>query len=149
MSLWRMATATMSSLTLCFVRPSKCMELSIKLEALRPKSALACAALRSRAHNHPGDFGLCRRLSSVDCKRGRRKGATSKNVKYRRLKFIQIPSTELESGNALGAFLQTPAPVLDETSGPMDARFLSVLGWGLVPPHRRAHFSPVAALFFF
>ena len=47
-------------------------------------------------------------------------------------------STELESGNALGAFLQTPAPVLDRISGPMGARFLSstglvypVLGWGL------------------
>ena len=32
-----------------------------------------------------------------------------------------LSSTELESGNALGAFLQTPAPVLDKSSGSMGA----------------------------
>ena len=36
--------------------------------------------------------------------------------------------TELESGNALGAFLQTPAPALDKISGPMGARFWSSAG---------------------
>ena len=39
-------------------------------------------------------------------------------------------STELESGNPLGAFLQTPAPALDKVSGPMRARFLSSTGLG-------------------
>ena len=32
-----------------------------------------------------------------------------------------LSSTELESGNAIGAFLQTPAPALDKISGPMGA----------------------------
>ena len=32
-----------------------------------------------------------------------------------------LSSTELESENAFGAFLQTPAPVLDKISGPMGA----------------------------
>ena len=32
-------------------------------------------------------------------------------------------SAELESGNSLGAFLQTPAPVPDKLSGRMDERF--------------------------
>ena len=32
-----------------------------------------------------------------------------------------LSSTELESGNAIGAFLQTPDPVLDKISGPMGA----------------------------
>ena len=36
----------------------------------------------------------------------------------------------MESGNATGAFLQTPAPVLDKISGPMGARFLSSAGLG-------------------
>ena len=39
-----------------------------------------------------------------------------------------LSSTELESGNAIGAFLQAPAPVLDKISGPMGARFLSSTG---------------------
>ena len=34
------------------------------------------------------------------------------------------------TGNAIGAFLQTPAPVLDKISGPMGARFLSSTGLG-------------------
>ena len=41
-----------------------------------------------------------------------------------------LSSTELESGKATGAFLQTPATVLDEISGPMNARFLSSTGLG-------------------
>ena len=41
-----------------------------------------------------------------------------------------LSSTELESGNAIGAFLQTPAPVLDKISGPMGAQFLSSTGLG-------------------
>ena len=43
---------------------------------------------------------------------------------------LNLSSTELESGNAIGAFLQTPAPVLDKISGPMGARFLSSTGLG-------------------
>ena len=39
-------------------------------------------------------------------------------------------STELESGNALGAFPQTPAPVLDKISGPMGAQILNSTGLG-------------------
>ena len=34
----------------------------------------------------------------------------------------------MESGNALGAFPQTPAPVLDKISGPVGAGFLSSTG---------------------
>ena len=45
-------------------------------------------------------------------------------------------STELECGNAIWAFLQTPAPVLDKISGPMGARFLSSTGPGVWQPHR-------------
>ena len=41
-----------------------------------------------------------------------------------------LSSTELESGNAIGACLQTSAPVLDKISGPMGARFLSSTGLG-------------------
>ena len=44
--------------------------------------------------------------------------------------FQNLSSTELESGNVIGAFLQTPAPVLDKISGPMGARFLSSTGLG-------------------
>ena len=36
-----------------------------------------------------------------------------------------LSSRELESGNALRAFLQTSAPVLDKISGPMGVRFFS------------------------
>ena len=39
-----------------------------------------------------------------------------------------LSSTELEPGNAPGAFLQTTAPVLDKHFGPMGARFLSSTG---------------------
>ena len=39
-------------------------------------------------------------------------------------------SAELESGNAIGAFLQTPAAVLDKTSGSKGARLLSSTGLG-------------------
>ena len=45
-----------------------------------------------------------------------------------------LSRTELESGNALGAFLQTPSPVLDKISGPIGRRnFYPVLGWGSAP----------------
>ena len=36
----------------------------------------------------------------------------------------------LEPGNASGAFLQTPTPILDKIPGLMDARFLSSVGLG-------------------
>ena len=50
--------------------------------------------------------------------------------KNRRLIF-KLSSTELESGNPLGASLQTTAPVLDRISGPMmGAGFLSSTGLG-------------------
>ena len=42
-----------------------------------------------------------------------------------RLKFIQYKTGVW---NAMGAFLQTPAPVLDNISGAMGARFLSSTG---------------------
>ena len=53
-----------------------------------------------------------------------------------------LSSTELEPGKAIGAFLQTPAPVLDKISGPMGAPFLSstglgsgnLIGWAQFPP---------------
>ena len=38
---------------------------------------------------------------------------------------LNLSNTELECGSALGAFLQTPAPVLDQISGLMGAQFLS------------------------
>ena len=44
----------------------------------------------------------------------------------RRLNFYPA----LESGNAIGAFLQTPAPVLDKNFGPMGARSLSSTALG-------------------
>ena len=45
---------------------------------------------------------------------------------------LNLFSKELESGNAIGAFLQsqTPAPVQDKISGPMGARFLSSTALG-------------------
>ena len=45
-------------------------------------------------------------------------------------------ATELWSGNAWGAFLQTPAPVLNEISGPMGARFSSCTGSRVWHAHR-------------
>ena len=41
-----------------------------------------------------------------------------------------VSSVVLDSGNASGAFLQTTAPILDKTPGPMAARFLSIVGLG-------------------
>ena len=55
-------------------------------------------------------------------------------------------STELESGNALGAFLQTPDPVMDKISEPMGARFLSSVGLGSGNLIGRAQFPPAPAL---
>ena len=52
----------------------------------------------------------------------------------------------MEAGNALGAFLQTPAPVLDESSGQMGARILYSTGLGFGTLLGRAQFSPVPAL---
>ena len=57
-----------------------------------------------------------------------------------------LSSTELESGNAIGAFLQTPAPVLDKISGPMGAEILSSIGLGSGNLVGRAQFSPAPAL---
>ena len=50
-------------------------------------------------------------------------------------------STELEAGNAIGAFLQTPA-----ISGPMGARFLSGTGLGSGNLIGGAQFLSVPAL---
>ena len=55
-------------------------------------------------------------------------------------------STELKSGSALGAFLQTRAPVPDKISGPVGARFLSSTGLGFGNLIERAQFFPVPAL---
>ena len=57
-----------------------------------------------------------------------------------------LSSTELESGNAIEAFLQTPAPVLDKISGPMGARFLSSTGLESGNLIGRAQFPPATAL---
>ena len=58
-----------------------------------------------------------------------------------------ISSTELESGNAcLGAFLQTPAPVLDKNSGPMGARFLSSTGLECGTPHWETAILPSTSI---
>ena len=62
---------------------------------------------------------------------------------FSRLKFS---STESEPGNALEAFRQTPAPVLDIISGPMGARSLSTTGLQFGTLIERAQFSPVPAL---
>ena len=48
--------------------------------------------------------------------------------------------------HALGAFLQTPAPVLDKNSGPMGAQFLSSTGLGFVNLIERAQLFPAPAL---
>ena len=57
-----------------------------------------------------------------------------------------LSSTELESGNAIGAFLQTPAPVLDKIFGPMGAQILSSAGLGSGNLIERAQFPPAPAL---
>ena len=57
-----------------------------------------------------------------------------------------LSSTELECENALEAFLQTPAPVVDKVSGPMGAQFLSSTGLGFGILVGRAQPLPVAAL---
>ena len=62
---------------------------------------------------------------------------------FRRLMFT---STELEPENALGAFLQTRAPVLDKISGPMGARFVSSTGLGFGNLTERMRFFPVPVL---
>ena len=59
---------------------------------------------------------------------------------------INLSSTELESGNATGAFLQTPAPVLDNISGPMGAILLSNTGLQFGTLIGRAQFHPVPVL---
>ena len=41
---------------------------------------------------------------------------------------LHLSSTELESGNAIGPFLQTPAAVPHKISGPMGAGVLSSTG---------------------
>ena len=46
----------------------------------------------------------------------------------------------------MGAFLQTPAPVLNKISGPMGARFLSSTGLGSGNLIERAQFPPVPIL---
>ena len=48
---------------------------------------------------------------------------------------MTVSSVVLESGNASGAFLQTPTPTLDKIPGPMDARLLSIVGLGSQHPH--------------
>ena len=53
-----------------------------------------------------------------------------------------LSSTELQSGNAIGAFLQTPAPVLDKISGPMGARFFIQYWAGVWQPHRASAIPP-------
>ena len=55
-------------------------------------------------------------------------------------------SAELESGNAPGAFLQTPAPVLDKISGPMGARLLYSAGLQFANLIERAQLLPIPAL---
>ena len=57
-----------------------------------------------------------------------------------------LSSTELESGNAIGAFLQAPAPVLDKISGPKGARFLSSTGLRSGNLIERVQFFPAPAL---
>ena len=57
-----------------------------------------------------------------------------------------IYPSELESGKAIGALLQTLAPVLDKNSGPMGAGFLSSTGLGSGNLIRRAQFLSVPAL---
>ena len=57
-----------------------------------------------------------------------------------------LSSTELESGSALGAFLQTPAPILDKISGPMGAQILSSTGLGFDNLIERAQVFQVPAL---
>ena len=59
---------------------------------------------------------------------------------------FNLYSAELESGNALGACLQTPAPVLDKIPGPMGARFLSSIGLGCGTLIGRAQIFPVPVL---
>ena len=59
---------------------------------------------------------------------------------------LNLSSTELESGNAIDAFLQIPAPVLDKIPGPMGARFLSSTGLGSGNLIERAQFPPAPAL---
>ena len=47
---------------------------------------------------------------------------------------------------SLGAFLQTPAPVLDKISGPMGAQFLSSTGLGFGTVIESTQFPPAPAL---
>ena len=69
----------------------------------------------------------------------------TKNERSDRTIFSQTeiyPAQNWSLENAIGAFLQTPAPVLDKISGPMGARFLSstrlgsgnIIGWAQSPP---------------
>ena len=57
-----------------------------------------------------------------------------------------VSSVVLESGNASGAFLQTPTPILDRIPGLMDARFLSSVGLGFGTRIGRTQLFPTPAL---
>ena len=57
-----------------------------------------------------------------------------------------LSSTGLESGNATGAFLQTPAPILQKYSGPIGAGILSSFGLQFGTLLDRAQFVLVVAL---
>ena len=61
-----------------------------------------------------------------------------------RLEFIQYRTGVWKCHT--GAFLQTPAPVLDKFSGPMGARFLSSTGLGSDNLIGQAQFPPAPAL---
>ena len=56
-------------------------------------------------------------------------GGTGSGIRFFLADCI-VSSVALEPGNASGAFLQTPTPILDKIPGPMDARFLSSVGLG-------------------
>ena len=59
---------------------------------------------------------------------------------------LNLFSTELESGNAPGAFLQNPAPALDKIPGPIGVRFLSSVGLQFGTLTKRAQLLPAPAL---
>ena len=59
---------------------------------------------------------------------------------------LKLSSTELESGNTIGAFLQNPAPVLNKLLDPWVHDFLSSTGLGSGNLIGRAQIPPAPAL---
>ena len=125
---------TSGTVLLCIIGPTA--------ENRRDVADVGCSRALLDPCAHCGKQLGLRSLSGWCTGEGRGKGLS----KNKALKLL-ISQTEMyPSGNAIRAFVQTPAPVLDKISGPMDARFLSSTGPGSGNLIGRAQFPPASPL---